>query len=947
MAYGVKYRADWQSPMRDKRAYRIEILEDGYTGDVSPLYPTGDVLTITRGNIDDDEFEPIRGSEAKLSLLCKDDGDPYLSLFTTSATKYKLIISTEVADMWSTYWEGYLATSSYSQPLALPPYKVSLSAVDGLALLNNMPFRDDNGEMYSGTMTLGEIIHSILRKVSPMGIMYGPMDNVTPSDGGAMTALSLDAQSIYSALGEDVSSYDVLAAILRTLRLAVHQTWGSWSIRSIASLNVESRAVMGKYVNNGGVPIPLYSDNGDAHGVSTSATLSLLPAYASLKVSRPDAQEKRANTLSMLDPMRWRRINGDNYGFYAKAVYGGIRMSASTVKGGYNMYMGGYYVMDGTITPGGNVTMSFQASILSLSEGERSIGIGLWLTDASIADIRKLLESGEATGKNTWRAWDNEAKSWGGIDADDHTINSIQLASSRYQPIEIPCSPSSLTATDVTITTAGLPTISRVGKPCRVVVLIAGPDGGSPLPPIEMRDPQISFEQGDTQIVDADDDDIVISESGLGAITYNQAFADSLVDVGGGVAYDAPLIVTDTGTTLQGLITPTMRPLLIDAAERDIKMLRNRPIRQIDGEVDSGFVVDLDALWVDREGRKYYTNYISHKLRRGIDLVQLRELPNTISPGAPKGVVKGSPLGGVVGLDTCAYIATVSSRTIVRYDVATDTTTPVLSSVSGTYEVTLNEGIGCASMITYNGTYYTIYAYDTHGTLLSRIDKVNSIGRFGSQYNAVMCRSARFDATTKMWTLLGGDSTALRIWRLDANGREIDWTLITLSQYTSPADFRLIPNGFFYRSKPITMSAYVGYVKSDITNVSGSGTTFGANKMILAATHKLLVVRDDQANNVQLYRRSSSLVGIGEVSLASYSVTAEVVGINNAIAVMRDPSTKEIYASDLRNADNIIIPTSNTITQCSPIWLSGDTIYGLYAVGSSTYAVMSYKFPLK
>ena len=57
MAYGVKYRADWQSPMRDKRAYRIEILEDGYTGDVLPLYPTGDVLTITRGNIDDDDKE--------------------------------------------------------------------------------------------------------------------------------------------------------------------------------------------------------------------------------------------------------------------------------------------------------------------------------------------------------------------------------------------------------------------------------------------------------------------------------------------------------------------------------------------------------------------------------------------------------------------------------------------------------------------------------------------------------------------------------------------------------------------------------------------------------------------------------------------------------------------------------------------------------------------------
>ena len=947
MAYGVKYRADWQSPMRDKRAYRIEIYEDGYTGDVSPLYPTGDVLTITRGSIDDDEFEPIRGSEAKLSLLCKDAGDPYLSLFTTSATKYKMIISTEVADMWTQYWEGYLATSSYSQPFALPPYKVSLSAVDGLALLANIPFRDDNGERYSGTMTLGEIIFKIVRKVSSMTIMYGPMDSVTPGDGGTMTSLSLDVGTIYSALGEDVSSYDVLSAILRTLRLSIHQTWWYWSIRSIASLNVESRATLGSYVNNNGVPIPLYSDSGDAHGVSTSATLSLLPAYASLKVSRPEAQEKRVNTLSMLDPTRWRRINGDNYGFYTKAVDGGIRMSASTVKGGYNKYMGGYYVMDGTITPGGNVTMTFQASILSLSEGERPIGIGVWLTDADIADISKLLELGEDTGKNTWKAWDNEAKSWGGIDAGDTTINSIQLTSSRYQPIDIPCSPSSLTATDVTITTAGLPTISSVGKPCRVVVLIAGPDGGYPLHPIEMRDPQISFEQGDTQIVDADDDDIVISESGLGSITYNQAFADSLVDVGGGVAYAAPLIVTDTGTTLQGLITPTMRPLLIDAAERDIKMLRNRPIRQIDGEVDSGLLVDLDALWVDREGRKYYTNYISHKLRRGIDLVQLRELPNTISPGAPKGVVKYTPSGGVVGLDTCAYIATASSRTIVRYDVATDTATAFLSSVSGTYEVTLNEGIGCASMITYNGTNYTIYAYDTHGTLLSRIDKVNAIGRFGSEYNDVMCRSARFDATTKMWTLVGGGSKVLYIWRLDANGREIYWVTISLSRYTSPADFRLIPNGFFYRSKPSNMTAYTGYVASNITNELGYGTLLGTNKMILAATHKLLVVRDDAAGNIQLFRRSSSLVGVGEVSLSSYRITVEVVGINNAIAVIRDTSTKSIYVSDLRNAENIIIPTSNIITQCSPIWLSGDTIYGLYAVGSSTYAVKSYELPLK
>ena len=952
MAYGIKYQVDWQSPMRDKRIYRVSILERDYEGEVYPLYPTGDFITITRGNIDDDEFEPIRSSEAKLTLLCVDEGDPYLSLFTTDAMKYKLVISVPLegfVDSWISIWEGYLSTSSYSQPYSPVPYKISLSAVDGLALLKGVPFVDEGGAQYSGRKTLSLIVGTILRSVSDNPILYYPIDKIRPLQAGhTMDELALEMETIYSSLGSNVTSYDVLSAILRTLRLSIHQSASRWSIRSIVSQNMADRPTSGAWWNNGGEPIPLYSDAKDDRGVSVKATLSLLPPYREMKVSRPTLEETKINTKSMLSAVKWRRLF-HSFSLSKYEFKDAIRLESHDPASISGRFRGGYYIMDGSVSVGANVTLSLNASLYSLSHVEKTATVGIYLTDALPSEIVNLLTLNTAFTMREWYGWNGENNAWEKMnllpDLHDelfHGFTTVPLEPSKYQRIDIPCDPSALKATSLNITTTPCPAFTNANASVRLVVVLAGV--GSSLPAIELRDPQIVFKQENTISTSDDIKAVTIADTGLGTIEYNQQFADTQLDVGTGYSYDAPLLEVASGRVLRGLVVPSQNSSLLDSAISEVRFLRGTPVRQIDGEVNSGIMIDLDALWVDREGRKYYTNYISHKLRRGIDLVQLRELPASASLNmVPKAKLSAKNVGSVVGLDTSAYIATQNNRSVVRYDARNDVFHDIIASVTGTYPLTLNEGLHCASIVSYDGTWYNLYAYDTDGNLISKIEKVNSYARMSGKYVDIVIRAARYDATLGMWVMVGGDAVVMYTWLLSRDGAELVWEVVSISDYTSPSNFVLIPNGYARTRVVDNIQEYSSFWRSYTQHADASPVTlYKKNAQVVYASEKLLIQKDDTIGYFIVYGRSSSLLGVGETQLGAFGLSnATFVGANNAFAVFKDARRKMLLISDARGSSTHTISLDEDFEAAEKLWLSSETIYGL-VLDNGVYKIIAY-----
>jgi len=197
MAYGVKYRLIFSDLLGNGK--KVEILQDGYSGEVLPMIGTGDPVQIEWEG-DDDFYQPIIGSSCTINLLVTDDVS-YDDFFKGNEEEYRVqvyydrhlidsfqdrveaiatnagriesfecieneltqentlisdlrnrvrndggvienldCITNELTDSktynWQTLWEGFLYLDTYSEALASTPYEISITALDGLGLLD-------------------------------------------------------------------------------------------------------------------------------------------------------------------------------------------------------------------------------------------------------------------------------------------------------------------------------------------------------------------------------------------------------------------------------------------------------------------------------------------------------------------------------------------------------------------------------------------------------------------------------------------------------------------------------------------------------------------------------------------------------------------------------------------------------------------------------------------
>ena len=198
MAYGVKYRLEFSDVLGNGK--KVEILQDGYTGDVLPMIGTGNPVEITWDE-DDDFYEPIIGSSCKLNLMVTDDvsydnfweGDEFEykvivyyaqkqvdefvnrveqfaesgngrievpecieSIFTqniTISSEFRQrvqedggvvdslscitnIITDSEVKNYEVFWQGFLYVDGFQESFSTKPYPIVLKALDGLGTLN-------------------------------------------------------------------------------------------------------------------------------------------------------------------------------------------------------------------------------------------------------------------------------------------------------------------------------------------------------------------------------------------------------------------------------------------------------------------------------------------------------------------------------------------------------------------------------------------------------------------------------------------------------------------------------------------------------------------------------------------------------------------------------------------------------------------------------------------
>lgn len=955
MAYGVKYSCVWTSPMREQRVYTIDILEDGYTGEVYPLYPTGDVLRITQGKIDDPELAPIKSSEATLSLLCIDEGDPYMSLFTTDPMRYKLRIRQGASAKPAPYWEGYLAAGTYTQDYANPPYHVQLRATDGLSILKDIPYLDAEGKRYTGVQSLDSIVRGIIARISNTPLIYPYInDSIVPAQTeDTFTIVGLEAKGLYSTLGgnETPSCYDVLTAVLSSMQCQVYQSYAYWCIRPLSSL-ISARRAAGAIpgTNSAGNDIPLYSNADDGVGMSTSSVLTLLPPYKHLKTSRPELVDD-VSYPQLLTASRWQPVWDAKRGGIWQRGDDMLRLAVYD-KGNDDEAYGMAYVFDGVLDRSSVTSLSVGLEAYNLSGEEVSFRAGFLLVDSTADPIKAWESQMSLNYADNVAVWYNEK--WVTLTdlADEmesdlysrvaiaSSMQKITIeASSRYVMFNIPVPTKQLASSAISVNVDNLN--SPIANKYRLVLFIGGQKG---LPAIELREPTLTVERKtDVEPVERVAATIVHTY-GMGDISYEQTFADTWMLPVAGTTFECPLIDMRNGSTLRGVVTPGQRQLMCDAAITSIAQLRGDIRRQLDGDVFAKTNIDVDAKWIDRDGRRYYTNYVERLLRRGLFRVQLRELPNA-ADATPAAVYSGE-MTNIVSMDSSAMWLGMNGRRLYRYDAERDIVEVVQDSPTGTYALTLNEGQCCACVVSYDGVWYTLTAYDTHGEVLSKIEQAQSVVQVADNVlKDIVLRSARFDANINTWSLVGGDSRVTHQHVLSGDGYNISSSFISFSEFCNATDFTLLPNGYAWagRTNPAG-TLFTTYWHNFAYHLPGAAEKFADYQRILACNEVYFLIEDKTKGTFGVYHRTSPAMDYDPTPL--YSVNASryrFVAMNNALVLFRaiDNTGADTYGAFVYDGrtGNIVALTTPLAIASTKLWLSRDKVYGAYVNADGSYRI--------
>jgi len=163
MAYGVKYRIEYETINRNKRT--IDILQDGYIGAITSLEPSDNPLEISfDGNVDD-IYEPTVGTGAVISFYATPL--TLLDLFTENHQEFMVKIYKGYSG-YNLFWQGFVNADIYSEDYsAANTTLISINCNDGMAALDKIPYYNtNNNSYYTGTTAITYILTNIFDKLA-------------------------------------------------------------------------------------------------------------------------------------------------------------------------------------------------------------------------------------------------------------------------------------------------------------------------------------------------------------------------------------------------------------------------------------------------------------------------------------------------------------------------------------------------------------------------------------------------------------------------------------------------------------------------------------------------------------------------------------------------------------------------------------------------------------
>jgi hypothetical protein len=257
MAYFEKYYFSFYAD-RDTRIvgglpdeYVCNILQLDYAGEPIEIQAQQNPIQINYQNTSNLKLDPIMGSECTLNLIATEDFQ-LEQLYTENEREFMI----EVYRNSDLIWTGFIIPDGCQESFTFAPYAISVNAVDGLGLLKNLSYVQNDGNFYLGKQSFIEVINACLIRLDAPSLVLNTCVNiydVTMTEGDAFDPLAQGFVNSERYFKDDqftpMNCEEVLKSILEEWTAVMVQSEGQWYIFRPTELALTGDLVFRKYLD--------------------------------------------------------------------------------------------------------------------------------------------------------------------------------------------------------------------------------------------------------------------------------------------------------------------------------------------------------------------------------------------------------------------------------------------------------------------------------------------------------------------------------------------------------------------------------------------------------------------------------------------------------------------------------------------------------------------------
>lgn len=235
-SYDTEFRAKYRLQFHDIWDVKWTALFHifGYSGEMTDLQGSEEAIVFDFQNISDDPLDPIRPSSVTFNIL-NDENFSLYELYSVENMQIwvEVFQGEEDSDEGTPYWAGWVDPKQYEEPYDVEPNVVNLICIDGLSLLEEMLYAEEDSvgdtEYYDDRRRESQIILDILGKIGYSE--FKEFVNLYEEDmPDSVEDSPMDKLSIDTDFGKERYCDEVLFDILRKYNACITQIDGVFCI---------------------------------------------------------------------------------------------------------------------------------------------------------------------------------------------------------------------------------------------------------------------------------------------------------------------------------------------------------------------------------------------------------------------------------------------------------------------------------------------------------------------------------------------------------------------------------------------------------------------------------------------------------------------------------------------------------------------------------------------